>query len=438
MTDSIESRGKSVEDAVAEALLRLGARKDEVRIEVLDEGRPGLLGLLGARQARVRVTRKAAGGGGPGRRESQAREGRQGREGREGRDGREGREGRGESAGRGRGRGSEGRSGERRERAQPSRGDRRAAGRERERDEPRERQEPGVREVGREEAQERAGRSGGRRGRGGRGGRGAGVRGRYEDSAEAKAQVPAQPEPVAAAAVEGAQAPDSGAAPVEGLRREPGLASAAGEASSLPFGEEVQADSLVAPLGRFPLTEAPRALEKLAGELMRRGGFPCRCEVKEGEYNLVKIITDEQSAAVLIGRHGATIDAIEHLVERMADQGAGEHVHLNLDINNYRRRREERLVQRAQEAAQRVRAGGGEEHFEPMGARERRIVHLEVAKVDGLATYTVAGEEGKHVVVTTAAAMEGATSDAAAGGAEGDEAPRQPQPAPQDGGAAAV
>ncbi|MGH7923222.1 MAG: RNA-binding cell elongation regulator Jag/EloR [Candidatus Binatus sp.] len=57
--NSIETTGESVEEATLEALVQLGARKDEVEVEVLATPRAGVLGL-GAREARVRVTRKAA------------------------------------------------------------------------------------------------------------------------------------------------------------------------------------------------------------------------------------------------------------------------------------------------------------------------------------------------------------------------------------------
>ncbi len=58
MTDKIESQGKTVQDAVNEALLRMGARKDEVLIEVLEKPRNGLFGILGSKSAKVLVTRK--------------------------------------------------------------------------------------------------------------------------------------------------------------------------------------------------------------------------------------------------------------------------------------------------------------------------------------------------------------------------------------------
>ena len=56
--DSTEVEAASVEEATREALEQLGAREDEVTIEVIATPRAGVLGL-GARNARVRVTRKA-------------------------------------------------------------------------------------------------------------------------------------------------------------------------------------------------------------------------------------------------------------------------------------------------------------------------------------------------------------------------------------------
>jgi spoIIIJ-associated protein len=69
MSNSIESQGKTVEEALSEALLKLGARRDEVRVTVLDEGKAGFLGMIGGRRARVRVERKDPAGqrGGRGR-----------------------------------------------------------------------------------------------------------------------------------------------------------------------------------------------------------------------------------------------------------------------------------------------------------------------------------------------------------------------------------
>jgi spoIIIJ-associated protein len=52
---TVEESGRSVEEAVAQALRKLAASESEVNIEIIEEGSRGLLGILGGRPARVRV-----------------------------------------------------------------------------------------------------------------------------------------------------------------------------------------------------------------------------------------------------------------------------------------------------------------------------------------------------------------------------------------------
>lgn len=56
--DYVEKSGRTVDDAIMEALIDLGTTSENVEIEVLDEGAKGILGIFGAKEAKVRVTRK--------------------------------------------------------------------------------------------------------------------------------------------------------------------------------------------------------------------------------------------------------------------------------------------------------------------------------------------------------------------------------------------
>jgi spoIIIJ-associated protein len=348
MNKSVESQGKTVEEAVSEALLKLGARREEVRVTVLDEGKPAFLGLIGGRRARVRVERVPRGAdrrSGSNRRQQGARQDGGEKRPRE----RRGGERRKAEAG--------SRGGGGRDMAQPDRSRRRPAGK------------------------------------------------------PSRQRETAQPAPSATRNEESAARP--AAAPVSGVAA----------------GPSVRAAELVPPLRGVAGEDVPATLESLATDLLRRSGFTCRCEVKEGEYHLVKVVTDDSSAGILIGRRGATVDAVEHLVERMGSMAAGERVLMNLDINNYRLRREEALVERTQGLIDKVNSTGRDVHMEPLSARERRIVHLEVLKAEGLKSYTIATSSGKHVVI----AREDQADEEAPPGAEENGRPRDDGPQADEG-----
>jgi len=140
-------------------------------------------------------------------------------------------------------------------------------------------------------------------------------------------------------------------------------------------------------------------LSDMTSGLLARSGFSCEVSVTEGEYRQVKISSEEESAGLLIGRHGQTVDAVEHLVERMVSNSIDDRVRMNLDINEYRQRRQEELFERVAAAVDQVRETGKAHHMESMSARERRLVHLEAENVEGIRTFTMSGHGGKHVVL---------------------------------------
>ena len=111
--------------------------------------------------------------------------------------------------------------------------------------------------------------------------------------------------------------------------------------------------------------------------------------------------TDEASdeLAVLIGRRGETLNSLQYLLNVLASrQGSAKQV-FGVDIEGYRRRREETLVDMAQEIAAEVRATGDVITLEPMPAAERRIIHLALENEDGVNTESVGRGEDRQVEV---------------------------------------
>jgi spoIIIJ-associated protein len=119
-----------------------------------------------------------------------------------------------------------------------------------------------------------------------------------------------------------------------------------------------------------------------------------------GDHMYVDIVgEDEDDMALLIGRHGQTLEAIQELTRMVVGRRLDERSRIIVDVEDYRKRREDRLVQRAQEVARRVLHAGGEEELDPMNPYERKLVHDAVAEIGGLETSSRGEEPDRRVVI---------------------------------------
>jgi spoIIIJ-associated protein len=105
----------------------------------------------------------------------------------------------------------------------------------------------------------------------------------------------------------------------------------------------------------------------------------------------------------LIGRGGENLVALQQVVSAITSRKVGRTVHVPVDVEGYRRRREETLKEVARRVAERVRASGQAVTLEPMLAYERRIVHLVVQSITGLRTESVGNEPNRRVVISSTA-----------------------------------
>jgi spoIIIJ-associated protein len=125
--------------------------------------------------------------------------------------------------------------------------------------------------------------------------------------------------------------------------------------------------------------------------------------VIHGDHMYVDIVgDDEDDMALLIGRHGQTLEAIQELSRLAVGRRLDERVRVLVDVEDYRKRREDRLVQKATEVAKRVARSGREEELEPMNPYERKLVHDAVAAVAGVESSSRGEEPNRFVVVRKA------------------------------------
>jgi spoIIIJ-associated protein len=102
---------------------------------------------------------------------------------------------------------------------------------------------------------------------------------------------------------------------------------------------------------------------------------------------------------LLIGHHGQTIDAIQHLAYRFASHGDGDRVAVIVDAAGYRERRATTLRATADQAAQTAVADGRAVPLEAMTALERKVIHEYLKGRHDVETYSEGQEPGRHLVV---------------------------------------
>jgi spoIIIJ-associated protein len=103
---------------------------------------------------------------------------------------------------------------------------------------------------------------------------------------------------------------------------------------------------------------------------------------------------------ILIGRRGQTLSSLQYVLNLMLSQKTGRRVAFGVDVDGYRRRREEALVSLAKRTASRVRGTGRSVTLEPMPPNERRIVHLALADDPAVMTVSIGEGEARKVAIT--------------------------------------
>ena len=104
--------------------------------------------------------------------------------------------------------------------------------------------------------------------------------------------------------------------------------------------------------------------------------------------------------AVLIGRHGRTLDALQMVVSSFMSNRMHFHYPLMVDVEGYKTRRKEKLESLARSAAARVKRQHAAVKLSPMNAYERRIVHLALLDDVDVTTHSEGEDPDRRVVIT--------------------------------------
>ena len=144
-------------------------------------------------------------------------------------------------------------------------------------------------------------------------------------------------------------------------------------------------------------TDGERAVEFLEGLFKLLKVTACTELVREGEQ--VEINVTAANTNSVIGKRGATLDAIQTLAGAVANIGREEYLRVVVDCENYRENREETLKKLAENLAQKAERTGRKVKLEPMNPYERRIIHAALSERAGVKTESEGKEPNRYIVV---------------------------------------
>ncbi len=182
------------------------------------------------------------------------------------------------------------------------------------------------------------------------------------------------------------------------------------------YEEDEMPPELLRPVARVPTAEVEHvpadpadiavAVEVLEN-LLQKAGLEASVTSREPEtagdgIGMIQAVldVDGEDLGLLIGRRGQTLASLQYLLNLICAKKLGKRVQFGVDVDGYRRRREESLVTLARRTASRVRSSGRSVTLEPMPPSERRIIHLALADDPNIVTVSIGEGEGRKVAVT--------------------------------------
>ncbi len=119
---------------------------------------------------------------------------------------------------------------------------------------------------------------------------------------------------------------------------------------------------------------------------------------KEDENSLL-IDVKMKEPQILIGEKGQTLIETERLLKIVVRKKIKDLLFVSLDVNDYKRRKADYLIDLARDAANDVALTGIEKKFPPMSSFERRIIHTALAKRSDVTTESLGEELERRVVI---------------------------------------
>ena len=168
-----------------------------------------------------------------------------------------------------------------------------------------------------------------------------------------------------------------------------------------PVPEKKATGERVVPADERPATgeDAAKAREFL-DELFVKMDVQAELNITNRDDGSINVEVAGPGMGTIIGRRGETLDAIQHLTNYVINRGSEKHVHISVDAENYREKREESLVHLAEKMAAKVLKYKRSMALEPMNSYERHVIHTALQDFEGVSTGSTGTEPNRRVVIS--------------------------------------
>lgn len=133
-------------------------------------------------------------------------------------------------------------------------------------------------------------------------------------------------------------------------------------------------------------------------EIAKQMGLTVNIEAKKREHYIQLNLFSEKSA-ILIGKGGKTIDALQTLIKSSIQNTTGFKVNVMIDVEDYKEKINKHLEFNVKKIAREVKKTGIEAKLDPMNSYERRIVHTAISEIEGVNTISEGEEPNRYIVI---------------------------------------
>ena len=170
--------------------------------------------------------------------------------------------------------------------------------------------------------------------------------------------------------------------------------------AAAPTAQEQPAAAPAAPAAAADEPESYARIRALVSGLHEHMGIQQEIEITARENGGVNVNLSGSNMGAVIGRRGETLDAIQHLTNYAVNRGSDKHMHISVDAESYRAKREESLVRLAEKMAAKAIKYKRSMALEPMNSYERHVIHTALQDYEGVTTSSTGTEPNRRVVVS--------------------------------------